>query len=361
MISFWVHEAGSFGIEAYLAKRAPTLIPRVAIRHYDRLTNVPSVLDGAHIFAALDQLPPAGRDVVAGLADAIAAAHPGVRLLNDPRRVLRRLALLEQARAAGINGFRAFPARQAAAAERWPVFVREESGHNGALTGLLRSRRELDRALFALRARGRRLDELLVVEFHDVADDRGWIHSAAAYRMGDAIVPVHLLRGRHWVLKWEDADHSEEAMSEHLGYVQQNPHEAWVRRAFDLAGIEYGRIDYGVRGEDLALWEINLNPTPGPTPGRGPVPIPAASEALVQESRRHFHARFEPAFRALDPDQRDGSATVRLDPGPLATMHAGLARTRRRERLFTLLRTLYAGRGPGRLLRAAYRRLVPRR
>jgi hypothetical protein len=187
------------------------------------------------------------------------------------------------------------------------------------------------------------------------------VHSAAAYRVGDAIIPVQFLRGRHWVLKWEEADHSEEAMTEQLDYVRRNPHEAWVRRAFELAGIEYGRIDYGVCGEHLALWEINLNPTPGPTRGRAPLLLPPPAEALVQDARRLFHSMMEPALRALDPGTRDGSAVVRLTPGPLARMKAELARTRRRERVLRLLQGLYGAKGPARLLRAAVARLIPRR
>jgi hypothetical protein len=39
------------------------------------------------------------------------------------------------------------------------------------------------------------------------------------------------------------------------------PHREELRQIFDLAGITYGRIDYGLRAEKIQVWEINLNPT----------------------------------------------------------------------------------------------------
>jgi hypothetical protein len=43
--------------------------------------------------------------------------------------------------------------------------------------------------------------------------------------------------------------------------VATRPHDAGVRRIFEKANIEYGRIDYGVcRDGRIVVWEINTNP-----------------------------------------------------------------------------------------------------
>ena len=38
---------------------------------------------------------------------------------------------------------------------------------------------------------------------------------------------------------------------------------AWLRRVFAVAGVDYGRVDYGVLDGVPQVWEINLNPTIG--------------------------------------------------------------------------------------------------
>src|SRR5262249_29075847 len=148
-------------------------------------------------------LSPAGRELVAQLYDRLREAAPGIRLLNDPRRVWRRFELLERMHAAGINRFRAYRAADASAVERFPVFVRQEAAHVGAITGLLQDQKELAAALRALWARGFPLDDLLVVEFQNMADSEGVIRMASVFKIGERLVPAFQLRGRRWILKWD--------------------------------------------------------------------------------------------------------------------------------------------------------------
>lgn len=242
MISFWVDAAGSFAMEQYLATRAQHLADRIQVRRYEHLTQNLEVPAGAHIFAALDQLTAGGRDAVAALYDQLSALCPADTLLNNPRRVPHRYQLLTNLFDVGINSFRVHRVTEAIDTGRFPVFVREESRHDGPLTGLLASRREVARALFALRARGFRATDLLVVEFCDLSDAEGLFRTASAFKVGQHIVPAHLLSGRDWMLKWDGSEHGERAMQEHLDYVLGNPHEAWVRRIFALAEVDYGRM-----------------------------------------------------------------------------------------------------------------------
>jgi len=359
MISFWVNAAGSFGMEQYLLQRAPDLADRIQLRSYESLSPELEVTDGAHIFSALDQLSPGGREALAALYDGIAERCPGARLLNDPRRVLLRYDLLARACDEGINRFRAYRAIAADAA-RFPVFLREESGHTGALTRLLKNRSELASAIVALRVRGYRIADLLVVEFCDLSDSEGRVRMASAYKVGDRIVPAFLLGGRRWMLKWTDSDHDERAMQEFLEYVGGNPHESWLRRMFALAGVDYGRIDYGVCGEERQLWEINLNPTVGPSGGPPPAPLAPKLEAMLQEGRRVYLNGMREAFRALDPECGSSRVTLRLDPDLLAPLRLHSARTLRRRGALRLLQRVYRHPQLGWPFRAAYSWLMPR-
>jgi hypothetical protein len=361
MISFWVPAAGSFGIELWLARRAPELIDHFDIRHYESLTADEDIVGGAHIFTGLDRLGPAGREAVAALHQAVREQFPRDPVLNHPERAARRFELLTRAYDAGINTFRARRVGDSLDGVRYPVFVREESEHGGPLSGLLRNGAELGASLRALRARAYPMANLLVIEFCDLSDGAGRFVSAAAFRVGNLIVPAHMISGNHWVLKWSHSDHDERAMREFVDYVRDQPHEAWLRKAFELAGVEYGRIDYGIRGDTLQIWEINLSPTAGPSPGQRPADYPSPIIDLLQEGRRIYNSKLAAAFVALDPERRQDRARIRLDAALVARMHVELARGRRRAGVMGFLGRVYGHPAIGWPFRKVYSWLLPLR
>lgn len=359
MISFWVPAAGSFGIELWLAHRAPELTDHFDIRHYESLTADQDIAGGAHIFTGLDQLGPAGRAAVAALHHAVREQFPHDPVLNHPERAARRFELLTRAYEAGINTFRARRVGDSLDGVRYPVFVREESGHGGPLSGLLRNGAELDASLRALWARGYPMADLLVIEFCDLSDSEGRFVSAAAFRMGSLIVPAHMISGKHWVLKWSHSDHDERAMREYVDFVRDHPHEAWLRQAFELAGVEYGRIDYGIRGSTLQIWEINLSPTMGPSPGQKPADYPSPILDLLQEGRRIYNSKLAAAFVTLDPERRQDRARIRLDPVLVARMHDESAQGRRQAGVLQFLGRVYSHPAIGWPFRKVYSWLLP--
>lgn len=348
-------------MEWYLASRAEHLVDGIRVRPYEQLTADVQVPTGAHIFAALDQLGAGGQETVAALYDQLSERCPNDRLLNNPRRVLLRYEFLAKLFDAGINSFRAHRATEASDALRYPVFVRGESRHDGPLTGLLTSRRDLATGLLALRARGFRVADLLVVEFCDLADAEGLYRTGSAFIVGEHIVPGHLLRGRNWMQKWDTSEHDERAMQEHLDYVLGNPHEVALRRIFSLAGVDYGRIDYGVRGETLQVWEINTNPTLGPSMGPVVTTLAPKLEAMLEQARTVHHNALRQALGALDHEVEHKHVAVRLDPALLARMRAETVKATRRNAVLRFLQDIYDRPRIGWIFRAAYSWLLPRR
>jgi hypothetical protein len=341
VITFWVDRPGAFTIRNYLEVRGKPLRERFEVQPYDWDAERLSVAGGAQIFAALDQLSEPEREAVVKLRDQLAARLPGQPLLNDPRRCLLRPAMLALLAEQGVNAFRAFPAAEPGRANRFPVYVRGAYDHGGNLTDLLHSPAELRRALLALRLRGHRVGELLVVEFCDTRDRHGVFRKYAAYRVGDAVVPAHVMAGRHWMVKSESSTRTAELAREDLGFVENNPHEGWLRRVFGLAGVEFGRIDYGVLGGQPQVWEINLNPTMGRRPGAPPRAMPPEVAEAWNRSRELAHARLREAFAALD--RLPGAPAVALTVEPvLRARIARAARERqRRRRVISLLSRVY--------------------
>jgi hypothetical protein len=87
---------------------------------------------------------------------------------------------------------------------------------------------------------------------------------------------------------------------EELEYVSQNPHQQQLLEIFDLAQVEYGRIDYAIKDHRVQTWEINLHPTIGRGLRRRSIPLSPELDAVRDEVRRCFYERFEGAWREVN-------------------------------------------------------------
>lgn len=360
MTTFWVDRQGSFGIGNYMRDRGAAIADRFAVQLYEDIAPRMELRPGAHLFSGLDQLTEAQREAVAEIRDQLARALPGVPLLNDPRRILLRPALLQALAEQGVNDYRVWPAEEPHRVDRFPVFVREAGRHTGPKTRLLSSMRQLRRALAALRLRGYRPGDLLIVEFCDTADAEGVYRKYGAFRVGDAIVPAHVMAGHRWMIKSSGDEPTLALVRESLAYVETNPHEGWIRRVFEIMGAEYGRIDYGMRDGRPQAWEINLNPTIGRDPRKPPKSLQPEIQSLREQGRLAFHARLRDGFAALGMSPDGPTITVELSRELTRRIEAETASVRRRRAALESLRGLYEHPVVGRPLRAIYTRLFPR-
>ena len=273
---------------------------------YSELPSVPRLEPGTYLFADLESLTPAGLEIARETCTRLRAAPSGFRVVNRPDRVLYRHELLAKLFEAGVNEFRAYGAEDARRAARFPVFVRRRDDHLGPRTPLLPDAGALARALRFLRLQGHRLADLLVVEFCDTRGEDGLYRKYAAFIVGECILPRHALFSRDWVLKQPDL-RSPELERESAEFLASNPHEGPLREIARLAGIDYGRVDYGLRRGRVQVWEINTHPTvTSTTPrlsrafaeleldvdGAGAAPVALAFDpALVRRARRERRLR----------------------------------------------------------------------
>lgn len=307
MIYFVVPRDQEFCIKNYAERWGRDLAGFLSILHYEDLPGRSSVPSGTYIFSSLDQLTARGTRLVLELQAQLRASPAACRVLNDPRKALLRLELLEELHRQGLNRHRATGAAGDLGGLRFPVFLREAFRHTGAISPVLRIGVELERAMGRALLQGHRLPELLVVEFCETVDAAGWYRKYAAYCVNSEIIPRSLARGRRWMLKHEEAEFSEALFLEERDYVLANPHERELRRIFGLAGIEYGRIDYAVKDNAIETWEINLNPTVGP--GHRSV-VPESLMPLRQAARDQFSRRFQAALKVLDVEPPTPSIQV---------------------------------------------------
>jgi hypothetical protein len=251
-------------VDTYLQTWGRTLDPQLRGVSYESLFPSGSIEGGVFIFSDLERLSEPACQRAGMLAKTIESA--GGLVLNKPSRVLRRYGLLRMLYDSGGNPFNVFRPNEISDKIRFPVFVRHERSHNGALTPLLKNHDELHRALAGLR-KSLLVHDFLVVEYVHTADSDGLFRKYSAMLIDKALIPRHILFSRDWIDKDSDVV-TDQAVDEEKQYIAEFPHAQQVREIFELAGIDYGRIDYSMLDGKLVTWEINTNPRILQSPGR---------------------------------------------------------------------------------------------
>jgi hypothetical protein len=228
---------------------------------------------GHYIFTDFDRLSRYELESAARFAAELAATAPEARILNHPLCVLERLPLLVALQKAGINDFTATRIEAGERPVGYPVFIRAEEGYGGPETDVILNECEFDAALADLARRGLPLRGRIAIGHAAEQAADGYFRKYGAFNVGGRIIPIHLMRGSTWVVKrhiteseWiarrDDASRlSQAAISEEFAYVRDNPHQEILARACSIGGIDFGRVDYGVVGGRVQVYEINTNPS----------------------------------------------------------------------------------------------------
>ena len=310
--------AQEHSIGDYLETRGKALTGRVRIIHYEDVQDRRRFERGTYILTAFEYMSPPLLALLTAIHGQLEEVE-GFRFLNHPVRTLRRFDLLRELERRGENPFRAVRAGGDLAGLRYPVFLRAERSHDGAVSPLLQSAREVEGAIGRALVSGRRLRDLLVVEFCDTADDRGYYRKYGAFIVGERVVSRRFDHGRAWMLKREASDFSSAMGLEELEDVRTDPHAEQLREIGDLAAVGYVCVDYSLKDGRLVVWEINLAPRIGPgrrEPGGGwvNVPKPREYERIQDQARECFHPKFQAAFEALDTPASGPAVAVDVDP-----------------------------------------------
>jgi hypothetical protein len=285
---------------------------------------------GTYVFSDLERLTDAQLELAKHAWRTMAARPEAYRLFNDPSQALRRYDLLKALHANGINGFQAYRLDNGRVPENFPLFLRRESEHDGAISPLLHSRAELDRAVEESLAKGVRRDDLLAVEFCDTADADGVYRKYSAFRVGEKIIARHALFSRKWVVKLAD-ETEQQWIDEEREYLDSHPHEAELRTVFDLAHIDYGRVDYSLLDGRIQVWEINTNPAISVPPHKLAAGRLVAQQAFMKQLKLAWETvDLKHAGDAAPAELRVSRALARrLNVGPLRRAQRLTARTAR--------------------------------
>jgi len=260
MIHYFATRAHYHLIREFLDAWSPADNARIRGVPYEEFPFWRPLPNSACIFADLERLRPRELPLAAQLADALRALPQNFTILNDPRRYAGRFNLLKILHQHGINDFNARRLDDLAGDLRFPVFLRNELNHDGPMTSLLQSRDDLNRALAQkIFRKSPQQKHLMLVEYCDTAGRDGLFRKYSAMKIGDRLIPRHILFGADWSTKKTESV-TEKTIAEETEFLETFPHAAQIEEVFRLAGLDYGRIDYGVRQGRIQVWEINTNP-----------------------------------------------------------------------------------------------------
>lgn len=213
-----------------------------------------------YVFSDFDRLNFWQLEMAAGVFSQLRAA--GGRCINDPAKAQDRLTLLQQLKKSGLNTFSVWPAIDVDQVDKFPVFIRTIRAHRGNLTDLIRTPQDLRRELECLVAAGRPLSDLMIAEYRAEPLFDDVYRKLAAYRVGDRVFHAPSVHERSWTAKYGELGIAgADAYRTDLDIMQSNPFEDTLTKAFELANVEYGRIDFGLVGGRPEIYEINTNPS----------------------------------------------------------------------------------------------------
>ncbi len=323
MLRFVLHAGHHDTLAPYARRWAGELGRRIEIVSYDELFRATRVPRCVHVFADSERLNDGDRELAAQVWESIRRGAPDLKLMNHPLRSMCRYELLRTLHETGVNRFDVYRLTEARKPARFPVFLRGENDHAGPETGLIESQVELDAVVEALVRDGKSRGSRLVTEFCAERNDDGLYRKYGAFYIDGEVLPRHAMQSREWVVKADTRILNDAQWAEERRYLELNPHADWIRRVFEIARIDYGRIDYGVVDGLPQAYEINTNPTI----------IPAENSKLSPSGER-FTAEFALALERLEATAlapRNWSDCVRLDrpikSWPLRLSNTLLAKT----------------------------------
>lgn len=238
----------------------PALNRRVVSVTYEQILDVEAWQRGVYLFTDSERMTSAQKVYAAQLWEKLSEKQGAFVLLNHPTRHLARFRLLRKLFDDGINDFNVHRIEDLDETVRYPVFLRYEDQHIGALTPLLKTRAEAEDWIAQLAADGEQMDRIIATEFIDTIDHEGHYRKFGAFRIGGEIVPRHMFVGTHWEVKQATNTKAAFRRREEYGYLRENPHADRVLEIFEMANVQYGRIDYALKDGRIQVWEINDNP-----------------------------------------------------------------------------------------------------
>jgi hypothetical protein len=274
-------------------------MPEIRVRSYAWLLHHRKPPHGTYIFTDRERMDQWELRVFGQLYNHLNSAGPGYRVLNHPARVMGRYQLLRKLYQEGINSFNAWLVSEGRMPDRYPVFIRRSFDHHQPLTDLLHNEKELQQALETLHVKQEPDEGLIIIEYCAEPASNDLFRKLAAFRIGDSILFFHTVHEKNWLVKYGSLNSAtDELYQDEYEMIQNNKYKDELRRVFDIANVDYGRVDFGLVNGKIQIYEINTNPDIRPPGKKHPNPIRTKSVNLAFQ-------KYAAALRAVDTPGSD--------------------------------------------------------
>jgi len=234
--------------------------PPYKFRSYNWLYRTFKLPSATYVFTGIDRLDFNERRLAGKIYRHIKDAGEGFLALNDPAHAMGRYALLKSLHAAGINKFDVYLGSSQPKPTNFPVFIRRNSTSTMPLTDLIQTQPELDEVLQRLCDFGEPLDDLIVIEFcAEPVSDGVYRKYSSYFAAGKTVLNWSAFEKRWMVKDTIMGIVADQVYLDEYSIVEQNAFAEEVKTVFTIAGIEYGRVDFGVVSGRPQFYEINFN------------------------------------------------------------------------------------------------------
>jgi len=304
MIRFIVSKRNKFPIER-LIKARKDISSQLTVHTYQSIFGLGKIPCGTIVFTDFDHLHSYELDAAAHIAHEVSRQRPDLKVLNHPGVALERFDLLDKLYKLGLNPVEVTRLSGGGAPTKYPLFIRSEDGAEWPTGELLYTQQNYDDFIARHAAEKRPLKRRIAVRFCSEKDKDGFYRKYGAFIFGDRVVSQHIMRNEDWLVKSKNRQDDEAFIKEEYAYTVANPHIAWIKEIAHHAGIEYGRIDYGVFNGELVVYEFNTNPTfPNLREGRGDSERGARKKPMMDQ--------IADALRGINTDNAASKGSVRF-------------------------------------------------
>jgi len=258
MINYFLTKNHFYTIEPFINSWSKNGAELFRMVPYETIDQINFIDNDIFIFTDLERISESTLDQTRKLCRVIEEKFSSQHILNHPGVTLGRLELLDLLWQKGINDYRVYPVATLDHSCRFPIFLRRPNNHLGPLTSLLHNEEEYHSALAKLAKKGILPEELIAIEYCETVDRDGGYRKYSAFRVGTDIIPGHIHFAQDWFVK--GGKHGA-PRDEEKNYLEKNPHRTELMEVFQLAEVDFGRIDYSMKNGKIQVWEINTNPT----------------------------------------------------------------------------------------------------
>jgi hypothetical protein len=296
MIFYLSTERNKHPIKSYLEDWGANFISHIKLITYEQIIRLNKLPVGTYIFSDIELLTPEQGEKIAKIWEQLSSTKNNC-LINHPTRSMKRYELLRNLYNCGWNQFNIYYINECTKPKSFPVFIRIVNDHNGAQTPLINTPQELNKIINDLSLAGKSKEDRIITEFCNTSDEQNIFRKYSALIIGERIIPMGVFLGHNWMLKSSEEVDSVEKIRcfEEAKYIESNPHKSELRKIFQLARINYGRIDYAVLDSKIQTWEINTNPS-------GLYTVETDKDNLVMgvPINEYLSKQIELAFEAID-------------------------------------------------------------